>query len=296
MRSGNEEFHLNENLIDRRNGLAVFEALCIYLDAMRPFLFKEMPVHAGTANQATQMKQSLPQEMRSEFDSMLVDNASEPFLPIDVKHVPHIVKDLWHPVFHQYFDDDAKNIDKMHYLAKVRNLVCHPGLSGLDANHAHRTFSTTVRLLRFIDRDDAAEGIESVRERWKAGAFDDGAGGHTRVDADQMQKLVKEVMRLEAIQKGLVDELMVLRERSHRPRRVSIASKLRSIVPRVRVNVSVGFGDRPETDAKSALHRPPEEVIPSLEPSPADSNGHLASADQTPDGRASTSQAVGKHL
>lgn len=289
MKSRIEESQLNGNLIDRSGGLAAFEALCIYLDAMRPFLFKEMPVHAGTADQATQMKQSLPEEMRSEFDSMLIENASEPFLPIDVKHIPHIVRDCWHPVFHQYFNDDDKNIEKMHYLAKVRNLVCHPGLSELDANHAHRTFSTTARLLRFIERDDAAEDVESVRERWEAGATNE---KRETVDVAEMEVLTKEVQRLEAKQADLLAELIVLRKRSDPPRRQSLAARLGRVVPRVRLHFSVGFGDIPEPDHKSALHRPPEEVIPELEPSPADSNGHQSLADRAFTDRGSASQAV----
>ena len=283
---------MNGNVIDRRGGLAAFEALCIYLDAMRPFLFKEMPVHAGTADQATQMKQSLPEEMRSEFDAMLMQNASEPFLPIDVKHIPHIVKDCWHPVFHQHFGDDDKNIDKMHYLAKVRNLVCHPGLSELDANHTYRTFSTTARLLRFIERDDAVQGVELVRERWEAGVPDDSMGHCETVDIAEIAGLTKEVKRLEAKQEDLLAELIVLRQRSDPTRRQSIASRLGRIVPRVRFHFSVGFGDRPEPDAKSALHRPPEEVIPDLAHAPADSNGRLKATDPASDDRASASQAV----
>lgn len=287
---------MNLNVIDRPNGAAVFEALGIYLDVMRPFIVQNMPVYPGTANVGEQIRGSLPVEMQADFDKRAGEHDGDESLLIDVAHIPHIVKQNWNAGFSNRFGGEWAYVTKMEALAKCRNHVCHPMSTDIADSAARKAFSHIENVSRQIDRPDARDRVTEVRKRLGKGqyatrdVYNAEEVNEVKVEFEaEMQKMMAEIEKLSA-------ELATFRTAAGPPPRMSIASKLGRIVPRVRVNVSIGFGDKPETDPKSAMHRPPEEVIPDLEPSPANANGRLASADQPPNSRGSTSQAVGKHL
>ena len=283
---------MNIDVIDRPNGAAVFEALGIYLDVMRPFIVRKMPVFKnGTANASELIRDSIPIDMRRDFDQQVVtrDDVS---LAIEVTHIPHIVNKNWQLSFAREFDGERIYITRMEALAKSRNLVCHPAAEDVTTKQAESALFCVEKIATQIERQDASERVSRVRQRLEQGCCADCPAAHLMIDSAGRDDLQREMHRMRGELEALSQELSLYRNKPKRARRSAFVAQLGRVVPRVRFHFSVGFGDAPEPDPKSALHRPPEEVIPDLATSPADSNGRIKATDPTAADRASPPQAV----
>ena len=283
---------MNLDVIERPNGAAVFEALGIYLDVMRPFIVQKMPVFKnGTASARALIRDSIPIDMRRDFDQHLV-NRDDVSLAIEVTHIPHIVNKNWKLGFAREFDDEKIYITRMEALAKSRNLVCHPAAEDVSTNQAESALYCVEKITTQIERHDACERVLKVRQRLESGCCSSCPEPHLQTDATGQADVQREMRRMQVELEALSQELSLYRAKPKITRRAAIASKLGGIVPRVRFHFSVGFGNAPEHDSKSALHRPPEEVIPDLAHATADLNGRLKATDSAAADSASTPQAV----
>lgn len=283
---------MNIGVIDRPNGVAVFEVLGIYLDVMRPFIVQKMPVfNNGTATAQELIRDSIPIEMRRDFDQQVVSR-DDVSLAIEVTHIPHIVSKNWELSFAREFGQEKIYITRMEALAKSRNLVCHPAAEDVSTKQAESALYCVEKIATQIERHDARERVSRVRQRLEQGCCTDCPESNLQIDPTGQEDLQREMCRMQGELDALSKELYAYRSKPEQSRKSAVVSQLGRVVPRVWLHFSVGFGGGPEPDHKSALHRPPEEVIPELEPSPADSNGHQSLADRASTDRGSASQAV----
>lgn len=266
---------MNDNVIARPNSAAVFTALGVYLDVMRPFVVRNMPVYPGTANACALLRDALPAEMQGDFDKRLMQCDGDESLTIDVSHIPHIVRKNWRLSFSREFGGHWNYVTKMEGLAKIRNLVCHPLAEDVTARQAESVFHCVEKITTQIDRVDACEQVSSIRQRLKDGCCSDCPDSHMRIDVAEHEKVEQEMLRMRVQLAALSQELSTIREQSRSPRRSMLASRLARIVPRVsfRFSVSVGDGQR-QVSGESADAVPLDNLEPTAEPS--SSNGHVS--------------------
>ena len=234
---------MNVNVIARPNSAAVFSALGVYLDVMRPFVVQKMPVYPGTATVSALLRDSLPLEMRSDFDKQLDRHSGDESLTIEVTHIPHIVKKNWHLHFAREFNDQRVYITRMEGLARIRNLVCHPSAEDVSTKQAESVFHCVEKITTQIDRGDACEQVSWIRQRLKDGCCSDCPESHMRIDIAGHEKIEMEVRRMQSELAALSQDLSAIRAKPTRSRRSEIASRLGRIVPRVSFRFSVNFGD-----------------------------------------------------
>ena len=234
---------MNVNVIARPNSAAVFSALGVYLDVMRPFVVQKMPVFPGTADACALLRDALPVEMQRDFDKRLVQCNGDESLTIDVTHIPHIVKKNWQLSFSREFGGHWNYVTKMEKLARIRNLVCHPLAEDVSTNQAESVFHCVEKITTQIDRGDACEQVSWIRQRLKDGCCSDCPESHMRIDIAGHEKIEMEVRRMQSELAALSQDLSAIRAKPTRSRRSEIASRLGRIVPRVSFRFSVNFGD-----------------------------------------------------
>ena len=236
---------MNDNVIARPNSAAVFTALGVYLDVMRPFVVRNMPVYPGTANACALLRDALPAEMQGDFDKRLVQCDGDESLTIDVSHIPHIVRKNWHLSFSREFGGHWNYVTKMEGLAKIRNLVCHPLAEDVTARQAESVFHCVEKITTQIDREDACEQVSSIRQRLKDGCCSDCPESHMRIETDGQEEVEQEMRRMQSELAALSQELSSIRAKPIRSRRSAFASRLSRVVPRVSLRFSVSLGDAP---------------------------------------------------
>lgn len=255
---------MNHQVIARPNSNAVFSALGVYLDVMRPFVVQKMPVFRGTADTRALLRDSMPIEMRSEFDKRMVQYEGDESLTIDVTHIPHIVRKNWQYGFSREFNGQRVYITKMEALAKSRNLVCHPSAEDVSTNQAESVFHCVEKITAQIDREDACEQVSWIRQRLKDGCCSDCPEAHMQIDSAGQEDVEREMLRMQAELVALSDELSAIRATPRRSRGSAFASRLGRIVPRVSFRFSVAFGDDPVSvseDASEAMAQAAEASV-----------------------------------
>ena len=236
---------MNFKVIARPNSAAVFTALGVYLDVMRPFVVRNMPVYPGTADACALLRDALPAEMQGDFDKRLVQCDGDESLTIDVSHIPHIVRKNWHLSFSREFGGHWNYVTKMEGLAKIRNLVCHPLAEDVTTRQAESAFHCVEKITTQIDREDACEQVSSIRQRLKDGCCSDCPESHMRIETDGQEEVEQEMRRMQSELVALSQELSSIRAKPIRSRRSAFASRLSRVVPRVSLRFSVSLGDAP---------------------------------------------------
>lgn len=265
---------MNDNVIPRPNSAAVFTALGVYLDVMRPFVVRNMPVYPGTANACALLRDSLPIEMQGDFDKQLDKHSGDESLTIEVTHIPHIVKRNWDLSFARKFDRNRAYITRMEGLAKYRNMVSHPSAADVSLGQAESVFHCVEKITTQIERDDASEQVSLIRQRLKDGCCSDCPESHMRIETDGQKEVELEMRRMQSELVALSQELSAIRGQPRRPRRSVLASRLARIVPRVSFRFSVSLGDAQRQAPKEStdtvkLDESELTVVPSS------SNGHV---------------------
>ena len=264
---------MNFKVIARPNSAAVFTALGIYLDVMRPFVVQKLPVQLGRTKASTLLRDALPMEMRGEFDKRWVQCNGDESLTIDVTHIPHIVRKNWDLSFASEFRGQQNYIGKMVALAKYRNMVCHPSSTDVSLGQAESVFHCVEKITTQIDREDASAQVSLIRQRLKDGCCSDCPESHMRIETDGQEDVEREMRRMQSELVALSQELSAIRGQPIRSRRSAFASRLSRIVPRVSFRFSVSLGDAsgPMSEDMEAAARGDAK----LTVAPSSLNGHV---------------------
>ena len=236
---------MNFKVIARPNSAAVFTALGVYLDVMRPFVVQNLPVQLGNTKASTLLRDALPEEMRGDFDNRWAQCNGDESLMIDVTHIPHIVRKNWDLSFAREFKGHQSYVAKMVTLAKYRNMVCHPSGADVSLSQAEKAFQCVEKITTQIDRVDACEQVSSIRQRLKDGCCSDCPESHMRIETDGQEEVEQEMRRMQSELAALSQELSSIRAKPIRSRRSAFASRLSRVVPRVSLRFSVSLGDAP---------------------------------------------------
>lgn len=153
-----------DSIVERRRGLAVFESLGIYRDAMRMFVRDNIPTEIGT-DLDEQIFSALPLELREELGSALDSSPGRCVVnAIDTKHFPRLVQKYWY-TFGKHFGNDREYVRRMRGLHSIRNKVCHPEMRDVTSRCAQVCFRDAKLIVGRTGPEGACEMIEAIENR-----------------------------------------------------------------------------------------------------------------------------------
>ncbi|MCY3724179.1 MAG: DUF499 domain-containing protein [Candidatus Poribacteria bacterium] len=126
----------------RPNQDALYQALNIYRDAMRPFILRNLKTVQGLS----------PEErFQNEAD-------------IDIGDFPHLFRRYWHNAFEQRFDPDRDVRSAVGIVTEARNQVSHPGTEDIDLSYALSRLHDIADVLGQINAPDQKREVEAIRD------------------------------------------------------------------------------------------------------------------------------------
>ncbi len=127
----------------RLNQDALYQALNIYRDAMRPFILRNLKTVQGLA----------PEDR--------FQNAAD----IDIGNFPYLFREYWHDVFKHCFDPDRDVRSAVGIITEARNQVSHPGTEDIDPSYALSRLHDIADVLGQINAPDQKREVESIRDK-----------------------------------------------------------------------------------------------------------------------------------
>ncbi|RKU21438.1 hypothetical protein C6500_06685 [Candidatus Poribacteria bacterium] len=127
----------------RPNQDALYQALNIYRDAMRPFILRNLKTVHGLAPE---------DQFQNEAD-------------IDIGDFPHLFRRYWHNAFEQRFDPDRDVRSAVGIITEARNQVSHPGTEDIDPSYALSRLHDIADVLGQINAPDQKREVESIRDK-----------------------------------------------------------------------------------------------------------------------------------
>lgn len=122
---------------------ALYEALNIYRDAMRSFVFKSMKAVSGLLAE---------ENIQSETD-------------IDINDFPHLLRKHWNVAFAQGFDPDREVRSAVGVITEARNRVSHPGADDLESAYAIGRLHEIADMLGQIHAPEQKREVEAIRDK-----------------------------------------------------------------------------------------------------------------------------------
>ena len=126
----------------RPNQDALYQALNIYRDAMRPFILKNLKT-----------VQDLAPEDRFENEA-----------DIDIGNFPYLFREYWHDVFKHRFDPDRDIRSAVGLITEARNNVSHPETEDIDPSYALSRLHEIGDILGQINAPEQKREIEAIRD------------------------------------------------------------------------------------------------------------------------------------
>ena len=127
----------------RLNQDALYQALNIYRDAMRPFILKNLKTLPGLAP---------GDRFENEAD-------------IDIGNFPYLFREYWHDVFKRCFNPYRDIRSAVGLITEARNKVSHPGTEDLDFNYALSRLHEISDMLEQINAPKQKREVESIRDK-----------------------------------------------------------------------------------------------------------------------------------
>ena len=127
----------------RPNQDALYQALNIYRDAMRPFILRNLKTVQGLAPE---------DRFQNEAD-------------IDIGNFPYLFREYWHDVFKHCFDPDRDIRSAVGIITEARNQVSHPGTEDIDAGYALSRLHDIADVLGQINAPEQKREIEGIRDK-----------------------------------------------------------------------------------------------------------------------------------
>ncbi len=127
----------------RPNQDALYQALNIYRDAMRPFILRNLKTVQGLAPE---------DRFQNEAD-------------IDIGDFPHLFRRYWHNTFEQRFDPDRDIRSAVGLITEARNQISHPGIEDIDPSYSLSRLHDIADVLGQINAPDQKREVESIRDK-----------------------------------------------------------------------------------------------------------------------------------
>ena len=131
------------NSSQRPNQDALYQALNIYRDAMRPFIFRNLKTAQGVTPE---------DRIQSEDD-------------IDIGKFPHLFRKYWREAFEQRFDPDRDVRSAVGIITEARNKVSHPGADDIDTGYALSRLHDIADILGQINAPEQKREVETIRDK-----------------------------------------------------------------------------------------------------------------------------------
>ena len=126
----------------RPNQDALYQALNIYRDAMRPFILRNLKTVQGLAPE---------DRFQNEAD-------------IDIGNFPYLFREYWHDVFKHSFDPDRDIRSAVGIITEARNNVSHPETGDIDPSYALSRLHEIADVLGQINAPEQKREVESIRD------------------------------------------------------------------------------------------------------------------------------------
>ncbi|MDE0014209.1 MAG: DUF499 domain-containing protein [Candidatus Poribacteria bacterium] len=131
------------NSSKRPNQDALYQALNIYRDAMRPFILRNLKTVQGLAPE---------DRIQNEAD-------------IDIGDFPHLFRKYWRDAFEQCFDPDRDVRSAVGLITEARNKVSHPESEDFAPEYALSRLHEIADILGQINTPEQKGEVETIRDR-----------------------------------------------------------------------------------------------------------------------------------
>ena len=131
------------NASKRPNQDALYQALNIYRDAMRPFILRNLKTAQGLASE---------DRFQSEAD-------------IDVGDFPHLFRRYWRDTFEHRFDPDRDVRSAIGIITEARNKVAHPETEDFEPAYALSRLHEIADILGQINAPEQKRDVEAIRDK-----------------------------------------------------------------------------------------------------------------------------------
>ena len=121
---------------------ALYQALNIYRDAMRPFILRNLKTVRGLS----------PEDH--------FENEAE----IDIGDFPHLFRKYWRDTFEQRFDPDRDVRSAIGLITEARNEVAHPGAEDMSPGYALSRLYEIADILGQINAPEQKREVEAIRD------------------------------------------------------------------------------------------------------------------------------------
>ena len=122
---------------------ALYQALNIYRDAMRPFILRNLKTVRGLS----------PEDH--------FENEAE----IDIGDFPHLFRKYWRDTFEQQFDPDRDVRSAIGLITEARNKVAHPGAEDMLLGYALSRLHEIADILGQINAPEQKREVEAIRDK-----------------------------------------------------------------------------------------------------------------------------------
>ncbi len=127
----------------RPNQDALYQALNIYRDAMRPFILRNLKTVQGLAPE---------DRIQNEAD-------------IDIGDFPHLFRRYWREAFEQCFDPDRDVRSAVGLITEARNKVAHPQTEDFTSGYALSRLHEIADILGQINVPEQKQEVEAIRDK-----------------------------------------------------------------------------------------------------------------------------------
>ena len=127
----------------RPNQDALYQALNIYCDTMRPFILRNLKTVHNLAPE---------DRFQNEAD-------------IDIGDFPHLFRRYWRDAFEQCFDEDRDVRSAIGIITEARNKVSHPEIEDLSSGYALSRLHEIADILGQINAPEQKRDVENIRDK-----------------------------------------------------------------------------------------------------------------------------------
>jgi len=150
------------SIVERPNQEALSRAINIYLDAIRPFLTRNLNrVPRKSVEEA--IYRSLPPDKAKNFEQHC-PKADNPESAIEVSYVEHIVAFYWEEVFAEYFRNRHGTRTNLTSVKFARHQVAHPAYQqDLDGTMTLEFLDSVLYVLGAVGASDAIKAVANIK-------------------------------------------------------------------------------------------------------------------------------------
>lgn len=153
--------------INRPNQDALYKAVNIFRDSMRPFIIRHLRRIRGTTAEDV-IRLSLPSNGVEQFERNLRSQGAQGSnlaACIDINDFPHLVEKNWRDVFGSAFYQATTVRASFRMITDGRNQMSHPGDDDLDIEYVRTNLFHVIDLLERIGESDQAVIVREIRDK-----------------------------------------------------------------------------------------------------------------------------------